>query len=133
MNTRILHCGDNLQNYNLCIEKAVVGFTNLSPSVGDLIYLAVKVNGISYIGARGIIGTSTNLKPWPNSQNYKFTFTLSNIEYCKPFNISGLAQFGGSYWAAKYLQSSKAIKDEPAVAFLNDQFINNHSEILIKF
>jgi hypothetical protein len=122
MNTRILHCGDNLQNYYLCIEKQVAGFIRLAPSEGDLVYLAVKHNGISYIGARFTLDKPTNIKPWPDAKNYKFAYSIKNIEYCKPFNFSGLAKFGGTYWAAKYIQSSKPIKDEGALQFLNEQF-----------
>lgn len=133
MNTRILHCGENLENYYICIEKQVASFMQSSAVKDDLIYLAVKVKGLSYIGARGIIGESTNIKPWSNSQNYKFTFTLTNIEYCKPFNILSLKEFGGPYWAAKYLQASKQIKDEGAVEFLNAQFEKNRIGELHRF
>jgi len=133
MNTRILHCGENLQNYFLCIENNVAGFSQLSPAIGDQIYLAIKIKGFSYIGARGIIGEPTTNRPWPNSQNYKFAFTLTNIEYCKPFNIQTLSEFGGPYWAAKYLQASKPIKDEEAVSYLNEQFDKNRMGLLHRF
>src|SRR5665647_1100582 len=98
MNIRILHCGENLQNYYICIEKQLAGFSLLSSIKGDLIYVAVKVKDFSYIGARGVIDLPTDMRPWPNSQNYIFTFTLTNIEYCKPFNIQALSEFGGPYW-----------------------------------
>jgi len=133
MNPRILHCGENLENYYLCIEKEVAGFTQLSPAKEDQIYLAIKVKGFSYIGARGIIGESTNIRPWPNSQNYKFSFILTNIEYCKPFNIQALSEFGGPYWAAKYLQASKPIKDEGATNYLNELFEKNKIQVFLKF
>jgi hypothetical protein len=122
MNTRIHHYGENLQNYYLCIEQNVAGFSQLSPIEGDIIYLAIKVKDFSYIGARAIIELPTDNRPWPNNQNYKFAFTLTNIEYCKPFNIQTLSEFGGPYWAVKYLQASKPIKDDGAVGYLNEQF-----------
>ena len=133
MSIRILHCGDNLQNYYICIEKEVAGFSQLSPAAGDSIYLAVKVMGLSYIGARGIIGTPSYLKPWPNSKKYKFEFSLTNIEFCKPFNIHPLSQFGGTHWAAIFLQASKAIKNEGAVNFLIEQFEKNKSQEMQRF
>ena len=133
MNTRILHCGENLQNYYLCIENEVAGFSQLSPAPGDQIYLAIKVKGYSYIGAKGIIGEPINNRPWQNSQNYKYAFTLVIIEYCKPFNLLTLSFFGGPYWAAKYLQASKPIKDEGATIYLNEQFEKNKMEELHKF
>lgn len=125
MAIRILHCGENIPNYYTCIEKQVAGFTTLSAAKDDLIYLCVKVNGVSQIGARGVIDQQTSHKPWINSQGIKFSYTLKNIEYCKPFNIQPLSQIGGSYWAAKYLQASKPIKDVAAVEFLDVQFKNN--------
>ena len=133
MNIRILHCGENLENYYICIEKQVAGFSQLSPTQGDQIYLAIKIKGISYIGARGIIEQPSTIKPWPYNQNYKFTFSLTNIQYCKPFTIQTLSQFGGPYWAAKYLQASKPIKDEPALQYLNVQFEKNMIQDLHKF
>ena len=133
MNIRILHCGDNLQNYYLCIEKQVAGFKRLSPSFGDMVYLCVKVNGISFIGARFVLDKVTTIKPLPDAKNYKFVFSVKDIQYCKPFEIKGLAQYGGSSWAAKYLQSSKQIKDEPAIRFLEEQFMKDLRRELIKF
>ena len=133
MNTRILHCGELLENYYLCIEKKVAGFTSLSPVAGDLVYLAVKVDGISYIGARGVIGAATKERPWRNAQNYKHSFVLEHIEFCKPFKIQPLSAFGGTYWAAKYLQASKAIKDLPAVDFLEKEFTTRKTSELQRF
>ena len=133
MNIRILHCGENLANYYTCIEKQIGGFTTLNPSADDMIYLCVKINGKSQIGARGVIDQKTNDKPWANSQGIKFSYTLKNIEYCKPFDISGLSKFGGSYWAAKYLQASKPIKDLEAGEFLYEEFRKNRIDRLVKF
>lgn len=133
MNTRILHCGENVSNYYTCIEKKIAGFTVLSAVPGDLVYLSVKVNGISVVGARGIIEQKTDQRPWPDSKGIKFAFTLKNVEFCKPFQIQPLAKIGGSYWAAKYLQASKSIRDEEAVKFLEDEFEKNRSEVLVRF
>lgn len=133
MNTRILHCGENLANYYICIDNQVVGFSKLSKAQGDKIYISVKVNGINYIGAKGIIDSSTNIRPWSNSQNYKFIFKLTNIEYCKPFNIQPISQFGGIYWGPKYLVGSKPINDEGSVIYLNDQFEKNKIPELHRF
>ena len=52
MAVRILHCGSSTQNYELCIKENIAGFISRSPEQGDLVYLAVKVNGVSYCGAR---------------------------------------------------------------------------------
>ncbi|HPD64377.1 MAG TPA: hypothetical protein P5265_00605 [Bacteroidia bacterium] len=133
MNIRILHCGDNLRNYYLCAEHRVAGFSGLSPARGDLIYLAVKFNGISYIGAKGVIDDPTNDKPWPDASKYKYVFRLKDVEYCKPFEIQPLSKFGGSYWAAKFLQASKPIKVPEATLFLENEFVKNHTEALVKF
>ena len=133
MNTRILHCGDNHQNYYLCIEKQVAGFIRLAPSEGDLLYLAVKHNGISYIGARLTIDKPTTNKPWPDAKSYRYAYSVKNIEFCKPFVFSGLVKFGGPYWAAKYIQSSKQIQDQGAVNYLAEEFIKNLSQELHRF
>lgn len=43
MDTRILHCSNSLENYYLCLEHRVGGFTNRGPQKGDLAIKAVKV------------------------------------------------------------------------------------------
>ncbi|MBK8565053.1 MAG: hypothetical protein IPN76_17375 [Saprospiraceae bacterium] len=38
--TRILNCSTSLENYYLCIEEKVTGFTRRGAQSGDLIFLA---------------------------------------------------------------------------------------------
>ncbi len=133
MNTRILHCGESLENYYLCLERKLAGFKTLSPATGDMIYFSVKLDGISYIGGRGIIEKPSAEIPWRNAQNYKRSFSLTAVEYCKAFKIQPLSQFGGTYWAAKYLQSSKPIKDIEAIQFLEDQFTAAKMDTIQRF
>jgi len=42
MNTRILHCSNSLENYYLCLEHRVAGFSNRGPQSGDQVYLKLK-------------------------------------------------------------------------------------------
>ncbi|MBN8676649.1 MAG: hypothetical protein J0M29_00400 [Chitinophagales bacterium] len=42
MNTRILHCSNSLENYYLCLEHQVAGFSNRGPQPGDQVYLVEK-------------------------------------------------------------------------------------------
>jgi len=44
MANRILHCGKLLENYHLCLQHQVVGFTARGALPGDTIYLAVNHN-----------------------------------------------------------------------------------------
>ncbi len=106
MATRILHCGKNIENYNICVDEKVAGFTAGGPSTGDLIYLVVRVGKKSLCGARFTLNEITDYKPWPDSENYVLSYTIQNIEYCKPFDISVLAGPGGPL-GVKILASSK--------------------------
>lgn len=133
MNTRILHCSNNLENYYLCINEKIAGFSNRGPESGDTIYLSIKIGKKSLCGARFILNQVTDYKPWADADRYVNCFTVIKIEYCKPFEISKLSEVGGPYWGMKYLQSSKPIKDIKAISLLNKLFDENKSKELFQF
>lgn len=132
---RILHCGELLENYYLCITEKVAGFTQRfrDGGTGDLVYLTVKVGKKSLCGARGILGELTDIKPWKDAEKYIQCFKLKELEFCEPFDISPLREVGGKSWAVKYLQRSKLIKDVEAVNILNNSFIKNRTKDLYLF
>ena len=39
---RTLHCSKNFNNFNICLDHKVAGFTHRGQNSGDLIYLLVK-------------------------------------------------------------------------------------------
>ena len=69
MATRILHCGNNVKNYNLCISEKVAGFRLRGAATGDILYLAVHVNNVSYCGAKGVLAEITEQRPWGMMRN----------------------------------------------------------------
>lgn len=125
MNVRISHCSTLLENYYTSINEKVDAFTSRGPTSGDLIYVVVKVGKISYCGARYVLDEITDYKPWADAERYVIAFTVKDIEYCKPFDVSILSNVGGPYWGVKYMQSSKPIKDDAAVKLLNETFLEN--------
>lgn len=122
MATRILHCSTSIENYNLCIQEGVAGFIYRGPKSEDLIYLVVKANGVSYCGARFKLDEPTDNKPWQDADSYINVLTIKDVEYCKPFDISFLKKSGGNYWALKYVQGAKEIKDGEAIRLLDEAF-----------
>ncbi|EIF6157502.1 hypothetical protein [Clostridium perfringens] len=126
-NTRILHCGKLIENYYICINEKIAGFSQRfrDGGKGDTIYLAVKIGKKSLCGARGILDEFTDNKPWNDSDKYIQCFKVKDLEFCKPFDISILREVGGKSWGAKYLQGSKAIKENEAVKLLNNKFMKN--------
>lgn len=122
MSIRILHCGKSIENYNICLENEVAGFTRRGPEIGDVIYIVVRSKKSILCGIRGILSDVTDFKPWPDSDNYVISFNLENVEYAKPFDIKFLSTVGGTYWNLKYLQGAKVIKDEQAIHLLDDSF-----------
>lgn len=132
MSTRILHCGSNVENYNLCISEKVAGFLNRGPQTGDLVYLAVKYNNKSLCGARGTLGDVTDFKPWKDADSYVHSLSLENIEYCKPFNLNILSKVGGQYWTLKYIQRAKVF-DEKASKLISNKFDKRKSDLPPKF
>jgi hypothetical protein len=133
MNTRILHCGNNIENYNLCVKEKVVGFSNRGPESEDQIYLSVKIDEKSVCGVRFILEGYTDYRPWSDSEKYVNCLTIKNIEFCNPFDISQLSYVGGKYWSLKYLQASKQIKDKDAIDLLNNLFSENKSNDFYHF
>lgn len=131
MNTRVLHCGTSISNYQICVNEKVVGFSKRTAVVGDSIYLAVKVNGKSVCGARVKTVEPTDKKPWENGDNYIQAFQVDDIEFCEPFDLSLLSSVGGKFWSLKYIQSSKAIKDVEAITLLEDVFNKNKRNYLV--
>jgi len=133
MNTRILHCSNSLENYYLCLEHRVAGFSNRGPQPGDLVYLVVKVGKKSLCGARFILDEPTDNKPWADADNYVNALSVTSIEFCKPFDIAILSAAGGKFWGIKYLQGSKAIPDKAAVDTLQITFLQNKTSELFRF
>jgi len=122
MANRILHCGKFLENYHLCLKYQVVGFTTRGASLGDTIYLAVNHNKKTVCGMRAVLGDATDHKPWPDADRYVIAYSLESIQYCQPFDIRFLAEYGGPYWPLKFLQGAKEIKDEAALSRLESLF-----------
>lgn len=114
LSVRILHCGKSLENYRLCINEGVAGFTRRGPKAGDLIYLAVKVGKKTLCGARGHLIDVTGRRPWDDADSYPVAYDMSIDGFCDPFELSFLSELGGAYWNLKYLQGAKPI-DDPAV------------------
>jgi hypothetical protein len=110
MSTRILHCGKSYQNYNLCLEHGVVGFTTRGPSIGDTIYVVVRDKKKTLCGMVGKIAEITDYKPWDDADRYVVSYYLEEIKYAKPFDVQFLSEVGGAYWSLKYLQQAKEIK-----------------------
>ncbi len=132
MAIRILHCGKSVENYNLCAEKQVAGFTKRVAEGGDTVYLAVKAGKTTVCGARGKLSEPTMDKPWDDSERYVQAFKMTEMEYCEPFDLTVLAEPGGRYWPIKYIQNSKEIKDDLALELLERHFSTNKTDVFQK-
>lgn len=128
MAVRVLHCSISKENYQICATEKIVGFTKAKPLNGDIVYLAVSNNKETVCGARGIIGNSSQRRPWKFSDDYPNVFDLTTVEYCKPFKIKALSTIGGRYWHLRYLQGAKEIKDEQAIILLERMFLENKTD-----
>ncbi|WP_276499602.1 hypothetical protein [Pontibacter litorisediminis] len=133
MNTRILHCSTSVENYNMCIEHSVAGFSNRAPQQGDLVYLAVKVGKKTLCGARFILNETTNYRPWPDGERYVHALTVKDVEFCQPFDMALLSEAGGKHWSIMYVQASKPIHDKTACELLDHKFRTNKVDQFIPF
>lgn len=49
-------------------------------------YLAVKIEGILYCGARFVLDEAADYRPWPDGGRYVNCMTVKDMEFCGPFN-----------------------------------------------
>jgi hypothetical protein len=94
--------------------------------------LTVKANGTNFCGARFVLDEITDFKPWPDSDNYVLCYSVKEIEFCIPFDISALSNYD-KYWAPKYLIGSKIITENSVLNFLETSFNNNITKELQQF
>lgn len=121
MPTRILNCSTSLENYYVCLRERVAGFSNRGPQPGDQVYLAVKVEGVLYCGARFVLDEVTDYRPWADGDRYVHCLTIKDVAFCQPFDLSRLSEVH-QYWYLKYVQGSKLIEEERVLAFLEQHF-----------
>lgn len=121
MATRTLHCSDNYENYNICLNNLIAGFGHRGPLPNDKIYLVVKKDRRSLCGARFELDTVTDERPWEDSDKYVLCYSIKNVEFCNFFDLEFLSEVGGNYWTLKYLQGSKTF-DEVASKRLDEEF-----------
>ena len=107
MNTRILHCTTSLENYYLCLEHRGAGFSNRGPKPGDLIYVVVKVGKKSLCGVRFTLDEHTDYKPWADADNYVNALSVSNIDFCHPFDTAILSAVGAIFNSKKFTKTKK--------------------------
>ena len=121
MSVRTLHCSNNVENYNLCLDYNVVGFGHRGPVSGDKIYILVKKGKKTFCGARCELDDVTDNKPWEDADKYVLCYSIKNVEFCNLFDINFLSEIGGKYWSLKYLQGSKSF-DEVASKRIEEEF-----------
>lgn len=131
MSTYLQNCSDNINNYELCLKHGKAGFTYTTPKTGDLVYLIRRGNDNKwYCGARGILGSETQSKPWENSDLYKLAFDIK-WEKCQEFSITeGFQEIYPNYGLA--LQGPKNLEEfldkEVEVKAFFDKYFNDEKE-----
>lgn len=133
MSYRILNCSKSLENYYLCINEKIIGFTYKCASINDIVYICVKIDKYILCGARAVLSELTDYKPWEDADKYKQCFSIKNIEYCQPFKLNILSNIEHRNWYLMFVQSSKTIKDESAIKLLNNTFRDNKIDKLFLF
>nr|KEI14106.1 hypothetical protein Z960_p0112 [Clostridium haemolyticum NCTC 9693] len=133
MNHRILSCSTFIENYYICLNKQIVGFSTHTGETGDIIFLSVKTKKSTMCGARAIIQQETDIKPWENGEKYVQCFKISNIEYCTPFDLSILKRFSEKGWGLKFILGSNKIKEQEAIDLLNSTFEKNKRDSMYIF
>ncbi len=127
MATRILHCGKNTENYDICLKDKIAGFTMRVAEEGDLVYFALRLDKErkTVSGARGVLDAPTDKKPWDDAERYVQCFTVKDMQFCDPIDLSELKTVVGKLWSIKYMQSPKPIREEESCELLDSLFNEN--------
>lgn len=138
MSVRIFSCGDNLENFKICLKEKVIGFRKMHYDIvqGDIVYMAIRMRApkINYCCARAIISNITDYVPWENPELYVLCYRIENIEFCNPFSLDFLKNTSaGDAWGAIFIRGSLTIKDKDALIMLPENFNNNISCKLYQF
>ncbi|MBO4385860.1 MAG: hypothetical protein J5817_02460, partial [Treponema sp.] len=75
MSVLTLHCSNNLENYNLCLDNAVAGFGHRGPMPNDKVYLLIKNGKKTFCGARFELDDVTDDKPWEDADKYVLCYS----------------------------------------------------------
>lgn len=135
-NVRIFSCGDNLTNFNKCMEENIIGFRHMfSESIkGDTVYISLKVNKISCCYARATVGAVTNIVPWDEPEKYQLCHKITNIEFCTPFSLNFLKETSAKkHWGMVFIIGSRIIRDKKALTLLDEHFEKNKCDTLYDF
>lgn len=134
MDYRILSCGESLENYYICTKKKVAGFMHKTVKIDDVVYFAVKVEGVRYCGARGVLGEVIDFNEWADGKEYRKNFRLASIEYCEPFELNSvLSSFDKRGWYRRFVQNSKPIQEQEVIDELETLFNSRKIEQLHEF
>jgi ABC-type sugar transport system ATPase subunit len=68
-----------------------------------------------------ILDEPTDHKPWADADSYVNALSVSNIEFCQPFDIAILSAASEKSWGIKHLQGSKAVQLQARVRRENER------------
>src|ERR1035437_6055169 len=100
MATYFSSCGDNTENFNLCIQNKVAGFISKGYNTGDLVFLIVKERKSWMLGAKGFLKEPTEEKPWNDAEKYKSAFKIKWITIIPVDITAGLQKIYSNYGLA---------------------------------
>jgi hypothetical protein len=126
MSVRILHCGEDILSYDECLQFKQAGFTQRGQEPGDLVYYVVrhKQGGKekSVCGARGYLDSLTDTLSLTDGERYVSKWTVRDMEYCEPFELSFLSKICPGNVGFRYFQRAKPIPDLAAIEALDREF-----------
>jgi hypothetical protein len=140
MATYFCNCGDNLENFNLCLKYNIAGFPSSGYKSGDLVYLIVRENKTWKLGAKGILLDITYNKPWQDADKYKSAFNINWEVINKVDIVDGLREiyppnFGLAIQGKKdidtFQEKGNELKNYFNKIFSNQTNYNNINTVII--
>lgn len=118
---RFTDYGESLANANLTFNIGVVGVTQESPSLNEVVYMCYLYDDIRYVFGRILVNRIGNLSKWPEGNGFvAYCQSHQDVEFCSPINIEDLIEFDCD--AQCYLKSGQSSVDVDAIVHLDKCF-----------
>ncbi len=121
---RLICYGNSFENLKISLQSNVIGTRRKYRfPKGDTIYFVLKDEKKWKVFAKAATNEATDLYPFDSNTNY-YTFSITDVKYCKPFEINEVClKTLGPYWGLK-LQQPTRIDVGELISFFENSFCN---------
>ncbi len=124
-------CYKSLYNLEMTLKYKIIGFgaRTAIPENKELVLL-YRNEKEWYVVGKCRFGSITEYNPFEEPERFGWTYTVTDLETCKPFPINRvLRENAGTYWGI-LLQHSMQVKDQNIIKYIEDSYHQNAGSVL---